>query len=392
MTSRAFSVGLLFAILTLTACGSAATPTSAPVPTAQPTTQPTAAAAAATATATTAAASPASAPPAAATAGSIPQAAATTTIAPRSSATPAAAFPLEIADSTGKVFKFDRAPKIGCWWAGCTEIMADLGVSPQATSLTPDLFTKPFWFPAGPPAQRVADLNNPEQWAAAGVDLIITRGPASPNTEALKTAAPVFYLHGWSTSNLRGVAEFVENTRIMGKLTGQPERAEAAIQRFDQVVAALKKVAPATMASSTIGVIFTGDTYVAVTPDQPFCDVIAKNGFGKCLAIATPGGTSSLEINAEEFLKLNPTWIAVQGLTGTAGPDSRPDPIWKQLGAVKDGHVYAAGNRYYCCSLRALAHALQEYAAYTFGPQANIPKPGPVADFDPTKSPLLGTR
>lgn len=50
--------------------------------------------------------------------------------------------------------------------------------------------------------------------------------------------------------------------------------------------------------------------------------------------------------------------------------------------------MYDAGNRVYCCSLRGLEHALQEYAHHAYRPAAGVPAPGPVAAFDPTTSPL----
>jgi ABC-type Fe3+-hydroxamate transport system substrate-binding protein len=356
--TRLLTAILLTVTMLLAACGAAATPTSAPAP------------------------APASG--GGATAASA---------APRASATSAkAAFPLEITDGTGAIFKFDRAPKIGCWWYGCTEMMADLGLVPHAAGVTEEELNKPFYFPAGKPAHRIADINNPEQWAAAGVDVIIARTPSSPNSEGLKVAAPVFYMHAFSATKLRGADEFILNTRLMGQLAGAPDRAEAAIARYEAALATVKKAAPPGASGTTIAVLFAGEGYRLLSADQPFCDIIGKNGLGKCLPEAAPGGTSTIEMNAEEFLRLNPGWIAYQTFAGTPGPETRADPVWQQLGAVKAGQVYKAGTRYYCCSLRGLIHSLQEYAAYTFGPAASIPKPGPVPDFDPLKSPLLGSR
>ena len=39
-----------------------------------------------------------------------------------------ALFPLTITDATGQEFTFDAPPKIGCYWYGCFEALADLGV------------------------------------------------------------------------------------------------------------------------------------------------------------------------------------------------------------------------------------------------------------------------
>jgi len=98
-------------------------------------------------------------------------------------------------------------------------------------------------------------------------------------------------------------------------------------------------------------------------------------------------GAASYEVNAEEFLNLDPDWIVYQ--TGDASYQERTDPVWAELRAVKAGQVFdATNNRYYCCSTRGLILALQDYANHLL-PAGTVPPTGPQGEFDPTQSPLV---
>src|SRR5436190_24177762 len=109
-------------------------------------------------------AAPAGAPIAAPSAPAVAPSAAPS--APTAVPASAAGFPLTIADATGKEFTFGAPPKIGCWWAGCTEMLADLGLAAHAGSYTEEQSKSVFLYPAGVPQQHIADTQNPEHWAA----------------------------------------------------------------------------------------------------------------------------------------------------------------------------------------------------------------------------------
>lgn len=292
-------------------------------------------------------------------------------------------FPLTITDAAGVEYTFDSPPKIGCWWAGCMEILADLGVSPHASAYTDENKDSAFFYPAGVPAQQIADTSSPEAWAAAEVDVIIMRVPPDPSQDLVKEAAPVFYLHhpSYGESSQTGYAAFVENLRIMAQLLDNPEAAEIAIARFETVMDNLSAIATEETAARSVSVLFNGEGYSMIGTENPFCDALVQTGLGHC----TGDAKDNYEVNAEEFLSLDPDWIVYQ-----IGPSytERTDPVWSQLTAVKEGQVYdAQGHRYYCCSLRGLIHGLQEFAHHTV-PEANIPAPGFWLDFDPLQSPL----
>lgn len=300
-------------------------------------------------------------------------------------ATDEALFPLTITDAAGQEFTFDAPPRIGCWWAGCTEILADLGLVAHAAGYDEETAQSIFAYPYGVPPQQIADTQNPELWAAAEVDIVIMRVPVAPEHDAYKLATPVFYLHhpSYGESDQSGYAAFIENLRIVGQLTGQPEAAEAAIARFTTALETLRAFSTPEIAAQTVAVLFQEDGYRMIGPGNPFCVALAAAQLGNCIG----EGAASYEVNAEEFLNLDPDWIVYQ--TGDASYQERTDPVWAELRAVKAGQVFdATNNRYYCCSTRGLILALQDYANHLL-PAGTVPPTGPQGEFDPTQSPLV---
>jgi len=162
------------------------------------------------------------------------------------------AFPLTITDAAGQEFTFDAPPKIGCDWYGCYEAMADLGIPLYAGAMAPEETTTVFYSPAGAPTHLIADSDNPESWAAAEIDLYMTRVPADASQDPIKAVAPIFYLHhpSYGDSTQTGYQAYVENLRILGQLTGQPSAATAAIGRFETVLTTLRAGNPGNPATN----------------------------------------------------------------------------------------------------------------------------------------------
>ncbi len=152
------------------------------------------------------------------------------------------------------------------------------------------------------------------------------RVPVDPARDALKAAAPIFYLHhpSYGRSSQAGYQAFIENLRIVGRLTGKPEAAEAAIGRFETALTNLKQLSTPETAAQSVAVLFNGDGYTAIGPENPFCVALAEVGLGNCVG----QGAASVEINAEEFLSLNPDWIVYQ--FGEQPYKDRSDPVWSQ--------------------------------------------------------------
>ncbi len=314
--------------------------------------------------------------------------AATRTTATETSTVDNALFPLTITDAAGQEFTFERPVKIGCIWAGCQEILADLGVAPYATGYADEQADSVFFYPVGLPDYRIEDTSNPEHWAASEADIVISRVPADPSNDAINEAVPVFYLHhpSYGESSEQGYQAFIKNLEIVSQLIGQPEAAEAAVTRFRNTIANLQRFSTPDLTAQQVAILFSGDGYGGLTPTNPFCVALAETGLGECVDAAAEG-EAWLDLNAEQFLSLDPDWIVYMGVT--VSHTERTDPVWKELTAIKEGRVYdAQGHRYYCCSLRGIIHGLQEYAHYVV-PEANIPAPGFWLDFDPLQSPLI---
>lgn len=297
----------------------------------------------------------------------------------------AGAFPLEITDAAGQTHTFDGPPAIGCYWYGCIEMLADLGVAQQATIAAQEELDQVFYHPADPPVHVLTDGENPEEWARAEVDVILTRVPEDPGNDALEQAAPVFYLHhpSYGESGVEGVEAYYENMRLIGRLVGAPEAAEEAIDRYESFVAAVQDAAPPGAAEVTVAPLFATDdgTYSVSGTENPFCDVLAEEELGRC--VDAPTG----EISPEAFLALDPDWIPYMVFDDMTTTE-RDDPVWGRLRAVQADQVYPAGHRIYCCSLRGLTHALQQYAHHVYGEEGGIPDPGPLEEFDPAARPL----
>lgn len=292
-------------------------------------------------------------------------------------------FPLKITDAAGQEFTFDAPLKIGCAWTGCHEFMADLGLNPHASwTWLENGYASPLYFPFGPPTHDIVDVDNPEAWAAAEVDVIINRLPVDPGDDAFKLAAPVFYLHFPSAGppSLPGYQAYLENLRLLGQLTGHPAAAATAITRVETLLATLRSLATPETEQQTVAALFADEAYRAIGHANPFCAIIGEVGLGHCIESGWWD-----EINSEAFLALDPDWIAYMGGDYTG----RTDPVWAQLTAVKAGRVYTTtSQRYDCCGTRLLVHALQDYVSHLL-PDAGIPNPGPEEAFDPLQSPLL---
>ncbi|MGN6721201.1 MAG: ABC transporter substrate-binding protein [Marmoricola sp.] len=300
-------------------------------------------------------------------------------------------FPMTLVDAAGQSIKLAKQPKaIGCYWAGCDEILASLGLVAHASSNDVSGMSGKLIYPIGPPAvdiNKVGGEDNAESWAVAGVDLIVTRGPASPQMKAFQQVAPVLYLYAPGlddSGKLTGLDAYKKDVLIMGQVTGHEKQAEAVVAHFDSFMQKLASAAPPGAANKTVAPIFQTDdgSYQLIAPTSAFCVALKQYKLGKCTQSSARNATSWV-INGEAFLATNPDWIAYMGGVDNSNLDwrRRNDAVWKQLGAVKSQHVYNATSRIFCCSLQTLAPALQEYAFHVWGPSSGVADPGKVADY-----------
>ncbi|MEM8925149.1 MAG: ABC transporter substrate-binding protein [Actinomycetota bacterium] len=296
----------------------------------------------------------------------------------------AAGYPITVTDAYGTEFTFDEPPRVGCAWYGCIEVGAELGVSLAAATLSAEEVDSSF-FGRIEPEVLIVDFTNPEEWAAADVDIVML-SPASrtPDLDPVGNVVDLFYLHydnflgdQWE-GVIGGYDGYIENLRLMGQVMNAEAEAEAAVERFDTMVDNLATYATPETEQQTVAVIgLLG--YASLGPGSGLCQVLNEAGHGTCI-----GDGVAAMLNAEAFLAENPDLII------DVDPDSRAgDPVWPNLSAVQNDNVYNfQTTRYYCCSTAGLILAAQEYVAQVF-PDAGIPAPGPDADFDPSTSPLV---
>lgn len=302
-------------------------------------------------------------------------------------------FPLTITDALGNEFTFEEPPAIGCYHWSCHETMGDLGLVPAAVAWANAVNDgRPFWiaFNAGTPDVFIQDAFSPEEWAAAGVDVIVTAAFTVDEIAGLaaNSPAPIFYLEmsGYGDS-ARGTEAYVNNLRLLGQLTGEMDAAESAIARWRNVETNLAYLAEEGDADQTIlGILNWDSAFSAMGNDNPFCVLIDDLEIGECMDV---DGLLEVTVNDEEVLAQDPDWIIIQDAANIAGQGAAPDytildrtdnPFWNQLTAVQDGNVYYGGERYYCCSTRGMTHAMNEYAHYIL--DRRIPHPGNFADFN----------
>jgi ABC-type Fe3+-hydroxamate transport system substrate-binding protein len=315
---------------------------------------------------------------------------------PEPSPSPSAAaveFPLELTDANGNDYTFEAAAvKFGDMWDGGKEALADLGLSSAVQAYAPPA-AGVFWNPTGQePAVQGVEYDV-EKWAAAEPDVILTAAPGFPGYDDVVEDAMenVFYLHfpPRDTGAPAGAEAFAQNLRWVGQLADRPTEAEAAIARYERIVAALEEAAPEGAADTEILMMFPSEdgTYWTFPLSNVFCATIAEHGLGQCVVppdVATKTDSNVFEVSAEAILELDPAWIAyIEGDSST-----RTDPVWPQLAAVESGQVFDVAGRYNCCSLRQLGWALQNYAFNVWGDEGGIADPGPMEAYDPTKSPL----
>ncbi|MEM7271897.1 MAG: ABC transporter substrate-binding protein [Actinomycetota bacterium] len=293
-------------------------------------------------------------------------------------------YPLTISDSFGTEYTFEEEPRIGCAWYGCVEAAAELGVSFAASIISEEETTSAFYGRTAPEF-LVTDMTNPEEWAAADVDIVLF-SPASnsPDFDPVSQVVDTFFLHydnflapQWD-GVIGGYEGYIENLRLIGTMMNREAEAEAAIARFNTMVENLAVYATDETAEQTIAIIgLLG--YASLGPGSAMCQVLNEAGHGTCI-----GSGVAEVLNAEAFLAIDPSLIIDVDPAAREG-----DPIWPNLSAVQNDNVYNfLTNRYYCCSTAGLIVALQEYVHRVF-PDSGVPAPGPDADFDPTTSPLV---
>ncbi|MEM7287688.1 MAG: hypothetical protein AAF480_15155, partial [Actinomycetota bacterium] len=197
-------------------------------------------------------------------------------------------FPLTIVDAAGTEFTFEEPPRLGCAWYGCVETAAAVGVDLYASIVTPDENAQPF-YGSGNTEVFITDFQNPEEWAAAGVDLILTsvNAAGSPGIEAMEQAAPVFYLYYDNfigpPAEIGGQTSYLLNLEFLAQLGDNVDAAARATAEYQAMLTTMSSLATDATAAQTISVLFALDGYATLGPVSAFCSLLQETGHGTCV-------------------------------------------------------------------------------------------------------------
>jgi ABC-type Fe3+-hydroxamate transport system substrate-binding protein len=292
----------------------------------------------------------------------------------------------EARDAKGVVHRFDRpVTRIACLQTGCDEALADLGLVPVASWLTPEVARYPVYFGSrgGDIALQVEGLDDLEALAATRPDVIYVREGMEREARSLRRIAPVYTgFSGFET----GPEQHVDTIRDLGALTGRREQAEAAVRRWEATLREVREQADESGRRPPTVLPLSGyerRKYAGYGRGSFFCNILERNRLGRC-ALEPPPGTEDgyAEFSAEAVLRAQPEVVHYMARTeyDERGPEARTDPVWRRLSAVREGRVHTdGGSGIYCCGLREPAYTLRLYAHHVFGG----PDPGPYARWRP---------
>lgn len=182
---------------------------------------------------------------------------------------------------------------------------------------------------------------------------------AKPNLELLAEAKPdlIVAIRRYTIGNaaqLQNIAPYVaynmelldESDREiaeLAKLLGKPERGEQLNSDFRKDLADYVAKAPKNNHPRFV-IMWGGATPFAFHTENTAASIVAALGGDNIVGAKTPGGPFGVDLSLESLLEKDPEVIFVYD----SGPD-RPhesNPIWSQLSAVKNNHVYYVGDEW----------------------------------------------
>lgn len=253
---------------------------------------------------------------------------------------------VNVTDLTGREVSVDKpAQRVVCLDGTCIDALAELELEPVA-SVQFDQVTSPLFFGPDVTATELGgtffepDL---EGVIAAEPDLVIGSGGVHGELGNALGEIPL-YLNKLSTPE-----DAVTNLRNIAELTGRQAQAEVAVDRYETTLAAYK---PGTRPLKALS-MYGGAT------DDIGIDAL-DSSIGRVIAdytdypwpAAQEGESGFLEIGIETILEQDPdyVWVLDFGFDPSAPPlldQLAEQPLWKQLSAVTEGHVYAADSAWW---------------------------------------------
>ncbi|HYF61776.1 MAG TPA: ABC transporter substrate-binding protein, partial [Herpetosiphonaceae bacterium] len=249
---------------------------------------------------------------------------------------------LAITDGTGTTLTFGERPeKIICLYNRCTEVLATLGVTPQALPASmADLAADPGYFAQPNEIVLLRETNDDvgfdlEELAALKPDLIL-------GWEELRTSldgiAPVYAV----TNDMNSYQDSHAETRAFAALLGREAEAEAAIQAFLDRLEAYKRRSPKDR--SVMYTFFYDDKVYYRDGASATCALL--NEVAGC-DWPDPAGASSwsVESSIEALLAFDPQLLVFDsyGLDAKTDEELRAalgqDPLWQELTAYKENRL-----------------------------------------------------
>jgi iron complex transport system substrate-binding protein len=215
-----------------------------------------------------------------------------------------------------------------------------LGIKPVATTYMTAGREPAYLLGLTSKLQQIGQRAKPslELLTQAKPDLIVAiRRYTMGNAAQLQAIAP------YVAYNMELLDESDREIAELSKLLGKPERGQQLNADFHKDLADFTAKAPKATHPRFV-IMWGGATPFAFHTENTAASIVAALGGDNIVGPKTPGGPFGMDLSLESLLEKDPEVIFVYD----SGPD-RPhesNPIWSQLSAVKNKHVYYVGDEW----------------------------------------------
>jgi len=245
---------------------------------------------------------------------------------------PSATFPMSVTDTGGKAVTFSMAPtRIISYSPGATEILFAIGAGGQVVAT--DSFSD---YPAAAKALPKLEYLRPapEPALALRPDLVIMAGAQEGDVEQFRAAGLTVFL----LREPEDIAGVIEDVRLLGRLTGKAEGAEAVAKDMEKRVTAVQQKANGAGKGPLVFFELSPDGF-SVSPNS-FVGSMLK--LVKAGNVADGAASAFPQLSAEVIIEADPEVILLSD-AGEWGGQSletvKARPGWSDIKAVKSGRV-----------------------------------------------------
>lgn len=173
-------------------------------------------------------------------------------------------------------------------------------------------------------------------------DLIILGGAdmaADGKYEQYSKIAPTYVVGKEKSNNWR------EELKAVGEVLGKTKEAEEAIQAYDQKAAEAREKLKQVIGSRTAASLWVTEKAIFVVSDHLSSGTVLYNDLGlaepKTVEEISKTGTANWNsISMEEFAQMDADYLFIVNNRGVTKEQLMKDPIWANIPAVKENHVY----------------------------------------------------